>query len=290
MRIETVGGLDRVGQVLTVTGPTTGVIVSPDGYIISSAFNFAARPASILVTLPDGRRLPAMQVATDKVKMLTLIKIEAENLPVPQAAPADSFRVGQWSIALGKTLDETPSISVGIVSALNRIWGKAIQTDAKISPVNYGGALVDVEGRVLGVLVPLSPQATGEVVGVEWYDSGIGFAIPMVDVNAALSRLKSGHDLVGGLMGITMKGHDIYEGQPVIDRVRYGSPAHQAGLKRRGRRSSKLDGHLVKRQGADQTCDGEQTVMPAKPFPSKSSRRQRRADPRTDADRQARPL
>src|SRR5579862_4594999 len=127
VRIETVGGLDRVGQVLTVTGPTTGIIVSADGYIISSAFNFAARPASILVTLPDGRRMPATQVATDKLKMLTLIKIEAEDLPVPQPAPAESFRVGQWSIALGKTLDETPSISVGIVSALNRIWGKAIQ-------------------------------------------------------------------------------------------------------------------------------------------------------------------
>src|SRR5579859_6859122 len=123
VRIETVGGLDRVGQVLTVTGPTTGLVVSPEGYVISSAFNFAARPASILVTLPDGRRLPAVQVATDKLKMLTLIKIEAENLPVPQPAPADSFHVGQWSIALGKTLDETPSISVGIVSALNRIWG-----------------------------------------------------------------------------------------------------------------------------------------------------------------------
>jgi len=247
VRIETVGGLDRIGQVLTVTGPTTGVIVSPDGFIISSAFNFASRPASILVTLADGRRLPATQIATDKLKMLTLIKIEAENLPVPQAAPAETFRVGQWAIALGRTLDESASISVGIISALNRIWGKALQTDAKISPVNYGGALVDIEGRVLGILVPLSPQASGEVAGVEWYDSGIGFAIPMVDVLATLDRLKAGKDLTGGLLGITIKGQDIYEGQPIIDRVRYGSPAYQAGL-RDGDAIVELGGQAVKRQ------------------------------------------
>src|SRR5579859_6571550 len=74
VRIETVGGLDRIGQILTSTGPTTGIVVSPDGYVISSAFNFASRPASILVTLPDGRRVAATQVASDKVKMLTLLK------------------------------------------------------------------------------------------------------------------------------------------------------------------------------------------------------------------------
>src|SRR5579863_637859 len=68
VRIETVGGLDRIGQVLTSTGPTTGIVVSSDGYVISSSFNFAARPASILVTLPDGRRVAATQVASDKVK------------------------------------------------------------------------------------------------------------------------------------------------------------------------------------------------------------------------------
>lgn len=246
VRIETVGGLERVEQILTGTGPTTGLVVSPDGYIITSSFNFISKPASILVTLGDGRRLPAAQVAIDKLKMITLLKIDAADLPVPQMAPRESFRVGQWALALGKTLDETPSISVGIVSALNRIWGKAIQTDAKISPVNYGGALADVQGRVLGVLVPLSPQATGDVAGVEWYDGGIGFAIPLVDVYAALDRLKRGEDLFPGLMGITVKVEDIYEGQPAIDRVRYGSPAQAAGLKEKDSIVA-LDGHPIRR-------------------------------------------
>ena len=231
VRIETVGGLDRVGQLLTGTGPTTGVVVSPDGYIISSAFNFVSKPASILVTLPDGRKLTAEQVASDKAKMLTLLKIDARDLIPANPAPADSFKVGQWSLALGRTFGDAPSVSIGIVSALQRIWGKAIQTDAKISPVNYGGPLVDVEGRVLGILVPLSPQATGEVAGVEWYDGGIGFAIPLVDVYASLDRLKTGTDLVPGLLGITLRGQNLYEGAPTIDRVRYGSPAQQAGVR-----------------------------------------------------------
>ena len=230
VRIETVGGLDRVGEMLAGTGPTTGVVVAPDGYIISSSFNFASKPSSILVTLADGRRLAATLVATDRLKMLTLLKVDAKDLPVPQAAA--SSRVGQTAIALGKTYDEQiPTISVGIVSALGRIWGKAIQTDAKVSPVNYGGALVDLDAHVLGVIVPLSPQATGELAGVEWYDGGIGFAIPFADVLKSLDRLKGGKDLYPGLLGIYLKGSDIYEGAPIIDRMRFGAPAQEAGLK-----------------------------------------------------------
>jgi len=71
---------------------------------------------------------------------------------------------------------------VGILSATNRIWGKAVQTDAKISPGNYGGPLIDIRGNVIGILVPLSPQGQGEVAGAEWYDSGIGFAVPLNDM------------------------------------------------------------------------------------------------------------
>ncbi len=231
VRVQTVGGLDRVGEVLTGTGPTTGVVVSSDGFIVSSAFNFASKPSSILVQLPDGRRLPATQVATDRARMLTLLKVETDGL-VPIKPSGDApVRVGQWAIALGRTYEvEQPSVSVGIVSALNRIWGKAIQTDAKVSPVNYGGPLVDIEGRTLGILVPLSVGENEETAGVEWYDSGIGFAVPMKDVLAAVERLKAGKDLHPGLMGITFKP-GLLDAAPLIDRVRFGSPAAEAGLK-----------------------------------------------------------
>ena len=88
--------------------------------------------------------------------MLTLLKIEASNLPVPAATPKKDIKVGQWAVAVGRTwgsVETPPSMSIGIISAIDRIWGKAVQTDAKVSPVNYGGPLVDVSGRVQGVLV-----------------------------------------------------------------------------------------------------------------------------------------
>lgn len=233
VRIQTVGGLDRVGKVLVGDGPTTGVIVSEDGYIISSSFNFVSKPTSILVQMPDGRPAAAKVVATDHSKMLTLLKIDAKDLTPPQTAPVDSVKVGQWSLAMGRTFDGSlPSVSVGIVSAKDRVWGRAIQTDAKVSPVNYGGPLVNVKGEVMGILVPLSTRGGGEVAGVEWYDGGIGFAIPMEDINRVMDRLKAGEDLHSGLLGISF---DASKGQlggdPVIDRVRVNSPADKAGLK-----------------------------------------------------------
>jgi serine protease Do len=247
VRVQTVGGLDRVGRILTGTGPTTGVVVSADGYIISSAFNFASKPASVLVTVNEVR-YPAKVVATDRAKMLTLLKVDAKDLTPAKAASKEKMRVGEWAIALGKTYDSPfPNVSLGIVSQLNRIWGKAIQTDCKVSPANYGGPLVDIEGNVLGILVPLSSRASGETAGVEWYDSGIGFAIPLEDVYASLERLKKGEDLKPGLMGITFKGRDLYGIKPVIDRVRVNSPAEKAGFKS-GDEIVEVDGKKVVRQ------------------------------------------
>ena len=232
VRIDTVGGLDVVGELLTSTAPTTGLIISADGFLVSSAFNFISKPTSILVLLPDGRRLPAKLIATDRLRMISLLKIDAENLPIPKVAAKSTFRVGQWSIALGRTYDSPqPAMSVGIVSAVNRMFGRAVQTDAKVSPINYGGPLVDIEGRVLGVLAPLSPEDQSEAGGVEWYDSGIGFAVPLEDIYQVLEQLKRGTDLRRGLLGVRFKTRNLFD-VPEITSVSFDSPAAKVGLKR----------------------------------------------------------
>jgi len=250
VKIETVGGLERVGKALTSTGPTTGLVVAEDGYVISSAINFIQQPSSILVTLPSGKRATAKIVARDHARMLVLLKVATEEkLPVPVPAPRNEIAVGQTSIAMGRTFDKSgPSLSVGVISALNRIWGRAIQTDAKISPLNYGGPLIDLRGRVIGVLVPLSPQGQeSELAGSEWYDSGIGFAVPLVEINSRLDTLKAGKDLKPGLLGISMKNGDIYALPAAVAASRADGPAGQAGIKV-GDEVVEVDGAPVQRQ------------------------------------------
>ncbi|WP_145263309.1 PDZ domain-containing protein [Calycomorphotria hydatis] len=232
VRIRTIGGKDRIGKSIAATGPTTGLILSSDGYIISSSYNFAAEPSSILVELFDGRQFVATHVADDGSRMLTLLKIEAEGLIPATAATKDSVRVGQSAITVGRAYQgPRPNISYGIVSALNRVWGKAIQVDAKVSPVNYGGPLIDMSGRVLGLLVPLSMDKQDETAGVEWYDSGIGFAVPLEDILKVLPRLQAGETLHRGLLGMNFKDNNRLLGEPVVGLVRIESPADHAGIK-----------------------------------------------------------
>jgi S1-C subfamily serine protease/predicted esterase len=233
------------------TGPTTGLIIGADGYVISSAFNFANKPAAIFVAVPGHKdRYVAKAVAIDQTRMLTLLKIAATGLPVPTAAPKKGIQVGQWALALGRTwsgLDTPPSVSVGIISALGRIWGKAIQTDAKVSPVNYGGPLINLQGQVLGVLVPASPRGQDETAGWEWYDSGIGFAIPLEDINSVLPKLKQGKDLRKGILGVNLRNTDIYAAAPTIVTVAPESAAAHAGIKP-GDVITEIDGVKVARQ------------------------------------------
>jgi serine protease Do len=242
VKIETAGGAEVIpGKkgggpgMRKGTGPTTGLIVDADGFIITSSFNFAHKPTDIFVTIPGRpQRLVAKVVSNDQTRMLTLLKVDAKGLPLPTAYPKKDFDVGQWAMALGRTqdpdIDHPPSMSVGIVSATNRIWGKCVQTDAKTSPVNYGGPLVALDGRVYGVVVPASNRAEGETAGVDVYDGGIGFAVPLEDITRVLPRLKQGQDLKRGLLGVNPQGTDAYNAPPVIGAIQPDSAAARAGM------------------------------------------------------------
>lgn len=215
VKIETIGGAQPVqsaqgddGETRTAgfrqaDGPTTGVIWTADGGILTSSINFYRDPAVITVTLHDGRRFVATLVARDRYARLALLRIKADNLPTPRFVMPEALRPGQWALAAGWGHGaDRPTLSVGIVSALERAAGMAIQTDVKVSPANYGGPLFDIEGRVAGVCVPMSPSDDDELAGVEWYDSGIGFAISVEHIARKLPRLLRGETLERGLLGI----------------------------------------------------------------------------------------
>jgi serine protease Do len=108
-------------------------------------------------------------------------------------------------------------VSLGIVSALGRRSGLALQTDAKTSPVNYGGPLIDIDGRVLGLVVPMA-GAGGQLEGVAWYDSGIGFAVYKDKVDAVLPRLMAGEVIEPGKIGVLL-GPDEEDLLPFLDEL-----------------------------------------------------------------------
>ncbi len=250
VRLETVGGLERAEGLVFGNGPSTGLVVDNQGHIVSSAFNFIRKPDSILVQLADGTRKAARLVATDHSRKLVLLKIEIDDktaLSVPAFAEKKTIRSGQWAIAVGRIFPgNRPNIAVGIISAINRIWGKAIQSDAAVSPNNYGGPLIDIHGRVMGVLVPLSPDGDAQTAGLEWYDSGIGFAIPAADVLQSVERMKKSKDLYGGFLGVGFKHPNPSMAEPLVGGCAPGSPAQKAGLKA-GDRIVLADGKKINR-------------------------------------------
>lgn len=220
-----IGGIRKQGE-----GNTTGVVISPDGYILTSTFNFIREASVVIVKTHRGDERVAQILGRDDTRKICLLKIDdVAGLVVPEMQPVQDVKVGQWAISLGVGYgDQTPAISMGIISAKNRVGGRAIQTDANISPANYGGPLVDIQGRLIGICVPMNPQSQAVAAGVEWYDSGIGFAVPVDDFAKIIERLKDGQRILPAFVGI--------ETGPVdgpgmrVNGVVKGSAADQAGL------------------------------------------------------------
>ena len=245
IQLELVGGLES--QEL---GPVSGLAVTTDGFVLASAAMIPANITSILATTPSGKRAAAKVISHDYSRNLVLVKVNTEETyPLLEAIPKDEIIVGQWSIALGRTFSrEFTNQSVGIISASNRVWGKAIQSDAKISPANYGGPLIDIHGRVFGILTPLTPNPQGgQSDGSEWYDSGIGFAVPIADIMPYLEKLKQGDSLYPGRLGISLTSGNIYDLPAEVVAVQPKSPARDAGIQK-GDSIFELAGKPVTRQ------------------------------------------
>lgn len=228
---------------IVADGPTTGLIYSADGLIITSAFNFVRDPSLITVVLSDHRRFVAELLARDEVRQVAMLKIDAKGLPVPEwVSDVSGLRVGQWTLALGRGLGgEEPSMSTGIISGLNRQSGLAIGTDARLSPVNFGGPVIALDGRVLGLAVPMG-LTSGVMAGVELYDSGIGFFVPYPELRASAESLAVGHSLRHGLLGVKLGG----PGGLTILRMADPSPALRSGLQT-GDRVLAVEGKLIKK-------------------------------------------
>jgi len=177
----------------------SGLIVSSDGLIVTNQ-HVVQDAVQILVTLSDGSRYQALLRDTIARFDLAVLQIEARDLPVATLAAADDLEIGEWAIAIGSPYgyllaDSQPTVTVGVISALNRdirkgentkVYLGMIQTDAAINPGNSGGPLVNTSGEVVGINTFIFSDTGGSV--------GIGFAVPAARVATVIEEIrKYGH-------------------------------------------------------------------------------------------------
>src|SRR5580692_2812682 len=234
------GGLNQMnpGQphVPSEHGLGSGVIVSPDGYILTNN-HVVSNASEIQVSLNDGRQFTAKVVGTDAKTDVALIKIKAENLPALKLTDSDKVEIGDVVLAIGNPFGIGQTVTEGIVSAKNRATSgdmdeDFIQTDAAINPGNSGGALVDTEGRLVGINSAILTHSGG--------NQGIGFAVPSNLCRWVMDSLVKNGRVDRGFLGVMIQNLtpdlatafklDRANGALVGD-VSPGSPADKAGLK-----------------------------------------------------------
>ncbi|MFP4318986.1 MAG: HhoA/HhoB/HtrA family serine endopeptidase [Phormidium sp.] len=229
-------------------GQGSGFIVDATGTILTNA-HVVNRADRVTVRLKDGRDLEGRVAGVDTVTDLAVIKVNTEgsDLPVAPLGDSDTVQVGDWAIAVGNPLGLDNTVTLGIVSTLNRSSAQVgipdkridfIQTDAAINPGNSGGPLLNARGDVIGVNTAIRADA-----------NGIGFAIPINTVKAVSDRLARGESIAHPFIGIQMisltpdmardnnrdpnAGFTIPEQEGVlVMRVLAASPAEEAGLRR----------------------------------------------------------
>ncbi|MEM6778602.1 MAG: PDZ domain-containing protein [Planctomycetota bacterium] len=235
--IEVVGVSPTSGEVRQ-DAPTAGVIVDADGLVLTSAQVTRGESASILVVLPDGSRVAANVLGRDEHRELVLLELAlADDAPPLKSIDLSSTQSTAASLTVGQTLvavarygsGGSPMVSSGILSAVERLEGIAIQTDARISPAFYGGPLLNLNGDVAGILIPATGGAGGQDPSA-WYDSGVAFAVPSDVISDKLIRMRRGESIRAGRLGFVVGGKDPYAPGTKLAAVRVRSPAEAAGL------------------------------------------------------------
>ncbi|MDO9316514.1 MAG: trypsin-like peptidase domain-containing protein [Burkholderiaceae bacterium] len=190
---------DRESQPETQVGLGSGVIVSPEGFLLTN--NHVIEGASdIDVQLPDGRSAPATVVGTDPDSDVAVLKIALDRLPVMVFGNTDGLQVGDVVLAIGNPFGVGQTVTSGIVSALGRdhlginTFENFIQTDAAINPGNSGGALVDANGNLLGINTAIYSRSGGNM--------GIGFAIPANIARQVMEGLIQDGQVTRGWIGV----------------------------------------------------------------------------------------
>lgn len=219
----------------------SGVIVSEDGYILTN--NHVVEGADeIQVVLSDGKtKYTAGVVGRDPQTDLAVVKVDTKNLPAITLADSDKLEVGDVVLAIGNPFDVGQSVTKGIISALGRGFGilgrhgyeDFIQTDAPINPGNSGGALVDTEGRLIGINQSI-------ISGGGMASAGVGFAVPINLARSVMDSLVTDGKISRGYLGVSIQTitpelakafHLSNEAGALVGGVQSDSPAADAGLK-----------------------------------------------------------
>jgi len=219
------------------SGLGSGVIISPDGYILTNN-HVVAGMDKVKVLLGDQRTFKAKLIGADPKSDVALIKIEATGLPSLSLGDSDRTQVGQSVLAIGNPFGLNQTLTLGVISAKGRSrvgiaeYEDFIQTDAAINPGNSGGALVNLQGELIGINTAIKSEGGGSI--------GIGFAIPSNMAKAIMDSLLKNGRVVRGFLGVSLQeltpalatsiGLKESKGALVADVVP-GEPADQAGLK-----------------------------------------------------------
>ena len=186
----------------------SGVIVSPDGYILTNNHvvtgeadqsNLTIEKLDVTITLSDKRELPAKLIGTDPATDLALLKIDANRLPTMPWADSSKLKVAEWVLAIGNPYQLSETVTLGIVSAVGRTglgvstFEDFIQTDAAINPGNSGGALINARGELVGINTVIFSRSGGY--------QGIGFAVSSNLAQQVFNELRQNGEVRRGSIG-----------------------------------------------------------------------------------------